>query len=210
MSEEKCNILYTIGHSNHKTDDFIRLLRTHGVTCVADVRSTPYSRYCPQFNQKSLTLALENANIKYIYLGDQLGARPIKAHCHNGDYVNLEYVARTEEFKLGLNRLIEAASKYRVALMCAEKEPLECHRCILVCRHLNEHNLRIKHILEDGSIEDHEESERRLIRMLKIEATLFEPTKTEADFIQQAYDQQAQKISHDSEASRTTHETTKY
>lgn len=212
MTEEKCNILYTIGHSNHKVDDFIHLLRQHGVTCVGDVRSTPYSRYCPQFNQESLVLALQTADIEYMYLGGRLGASPSNAHCYNGNHLNLESVAQTEEFKSGLGSLIEAASQYRLALMCAEKEPLECHRCILICRHLKGCNLCIKHILADGSLEDHEDSERRLIKMLKIEPTLFEPTKTDADFIQQAYDRQARKISHDSEseASTTTPDTVKH
>jgi len=200
MTDAKCNILYTIGHSNHRLDDFTRLLASHGVTCIVDVRSNPYSRYCPQFNQESLAVALHDADIKYIYLGDQLGARPSDAQYFDENHVNFEYVAQTEEFKLGLSRLIDAASEYRVAIMCAEKEPLECHRCILICRHLKDRNLCIKHILVDGGIEDHYDTERRLIRMLKIEATLFEPTKTIADFIEQAYDQQARNISYDSES----------
>jgi uncharacterized protein (DUF488 family) len=193
-------------------DDFTRLLASHGVTCIVDVRSNPYSRYCPQFNQESLAVALHDADIKYIYLGDQLGARPSDALCYDGNHVNFEHVAQTEEFKLGLSRLIDAASEYRVAIMCAEKEPLECHRCILICRHIKDHNLCIKHILADGSIEDHSDTERRLVRMLKIEATLFEPAKTIADFIEQAYDQQARNISYDSESevSRTTHDAVKH
>jgi uncharacterized protein (DUF488 family) len=84
--------------------------------------------------------------------------------------------------------------------MCAEKEPLECHRCILICRHLKDNNLCIKHILADGSIEDHSDTERRLVRLLRIEGSLFEPAKTIADFIEQAYDQQARNISYDSES----------
>jgi len=200
MTDAKCNILYTIGHSNHRLDDFTRLLASHGVTCIVDVRSNPYSRYCPQFNQESLAVALQTAGIQYKYLGGQLGARPSDAHCYTGNHANLEHVAQTEEFELGLSHLIDVASEYRVAIMCAEKEPLECHRCILICRHLKDHNLCIKHILADGSIEDHADTERRLVRMLKIEATLFEPAKTIADFTEQAYDQQARNIAYDSES----------
>ena len=206
MTEEKCNILYTIGHSNHKVDDFIHLLRQHGVTCVADVRSTPYSRYCPQFNQKSIAIALQTADIEYIYLGSQLGARPGNTHCYDENHVNFEHVAQTKEFKLGLQRLSEAASKYQVALMCAEKEPLECHRCILICRHLKAYNLCIKHILADGGVENHGHTERRLVKMLNIEATLFEPQQTQANLIEQAYVRQAQNLSHASNELRITHE----
>lgn len=200
MTGAKCNILYTIGHSNHKLVEFVHLLRSHGITCIVDVRSNPYSRYCPQYNQESIAVGLHDADIKYTYLGDQLGARPSDAKCHDENHVNFEYLARTEEFKLGLSRLVDAASQSRVAIMCAEKEPLECHRCILVCRHLKDHNLAIKHILADGTIEDHPDTERRLIRMLKIEPTLFEPARTIADFIEQAYDQQARNISYDLES----------
>ena len=203
MAEENRNILYTIGHSNHELADFISLLHTHGVNCVADVRSSPYSRYCTQFNRETLHSALRQAGLKYIYMGDRLGARPGNANCYDGGHVNFEYLARTEEFKLGLDRLIKTASEYRLAMMCAEKEPLHCHRCILICRHLRGRGLSIKHILADGSIEDHADTESRLVKMMKIEPTLFEPQTTQADLIEQAYDRQAGNISHDSEPQET-------
>jgi len=211
MTREKYNTLYTIGHSNHKIDDFIRLLRTYEISCIADVRSAPYSRYCPQFNQDPLALALRTADIEYMYLGDRLGARPANGHCCDGNGVDFECLAKTEEFKSGLARLIEAASQKRLAVMCAEKEPLQCHRSVLICRHLRAHTLWIKHILADGGIEDHTDAERRLVTMLKIEPNLFEQEKTQADLIEQAYDQQAAIISHDteSEVSTTTHDTIK-
>ena len=111
---------------------------------------------------------------------------------------------------MGIQNLIEAASKYQIALMCAEKDPLECHRFILICRHLRQYNLCIKHILQDGGIEEHADTERRLVKMLKIEATLFEPQQTEADFVEKAYDRQAQKISYGSDELRKTHEKVEY
>jgi len=205
------NTLYTIGHSNHKIEDFIGLLRAHEISCIADVRSAPYSRYCPQFNQDLLALALRATDIEYMYLGDRLGARLANGHCCDVNRVDFECLTKTEEFKSGLARLIESASQNRLAIMCAEKDPLECHRSILICRHLRDHTLSIKHILADGGIEDHSDAERRLIRMLKIEPNLFEQEKTQADLIEQAYDQQAAIISHDteSEVSTTTHGTVK-
>jgi len=205
MANEQPNILYTIGHSNHTIEHFVGLLKQHEVTCVVDVRSRPYSHYCIQFNRECLAAALQNAKIEYVYLGDQLGARPNDAHCYDGDCVDFEYLARTEQFTLGLNRLIDVASKHRVALMCSEKDPLECHRFILICKHLRGRDFRIKHILADGSTEDHGDSERRLIKMLKIEPTIFEPMKTQADLLEQAYEQQAQKIAHSTELLSKTH-----
>lgn len=206
MVESRCNILYTVGHSNHTVENFVALLKRYGVTCIADIRSAPYSRYCPQFNKDTLAVDLQAAGITYMFLGRELGARPEDSSCYEGGCVNFQHLAKREEFKRGLERLLAGTSKYRIALMCAEKDPLECHRSILVCRHLKEHNLCIRHILQDGSIEDHLNTERRLVKMLKIEPTLFEPSNTERDFIEQAYDHQAQKISYQSEELKKSYE----
>jgi uncharacterized protein (DUF488 family) len=197
MADEQSNILYTIGHSNHKIEDFMGLLKGYGVNCIVDVRSTPYSHYNSQFNRELLASELRSANIEYIYLGDQLGARPDDTHCYNGNCVNFEHLAKTEQFHVGLDRLTDISSKYRVALMCAEKDPIECHRFILVCRNLKNRGLDIKHILSDGGIEDNRNTELRLVKMLNIEPTLFEPVKTQAELIDQAYEQQANIISYD-------------
>jgi len=203
MVESKSNILYTIGHSNHKIEDFIALLNHYEVTCIADVRSAPYSRYCPQFNKDTLAAALQAAGIAYMFLGRELGARPDDPCCYEGGCVNFQYLAKRKEFKRGLEHLLECASKHRIALMCAEKDPLQCHRTILIARAIKRHNLHIKHILADGSIEEHIEAERRLVGMLKAEPALFESTsygllteKEETETIEQAYDQQAKKICH--------------
>jgi uncharacterized protein (DUF488 family) len=207
MANEQLNILYTIGHSNHTIGDFVSLLKRHEVTCVVDVRSRPYSHYCIQFNRESLAPALQSNSIEYVYLGDQLGARPNDAHCYDGDNINFEYLARTEPFILGLSRLINVASKHRVALMCAEKDPIECHRFILICKHLKGYNFHIRHILADGTTECHGDAERRLVKTLKVEPTIFEPIKTQADLLEQAYEQQAQKIAHSTELLSKTHHT---
>jgi uncharacterized protein (DUF488 family) len=190
MVESKSNILYTIGHSNHKIEDFIALLNHYEVTCIADVRSAPYSRYCPQFNKDALAAAFQAAGIAYMFLGRELGARPDDPCCYEGDCVNFQYLAKRKEFKRGLEHLLECASKHRIALMCAEKDPLECHRTILVSRHLKKYDLHIKHILADGNIEEHTEAERRLVGMFKMGPAFFESAET----IEQAYDQQAKKI----------------
>jgi uncharacterized protein (DUF488 family) len=89
--------------------------------------------------------------------------------------------------------------------MCAEKDPIECHRFILICRNLKNSGLHIKHILSDGSIEDNVDTERRLIKVLKIEPTLFEPAKTEDELTDQAYHQQANNIAYDSSAQEQVH-----
>ena len=209
MSEKKHNILYTIGHSNHTISHFIALLKRHKINMVVDVRSVPYSRYCSQFDKNVVSATLQEANIQYMFLGKELGARPDDPACHEGGRVDFKCIARRKEFKDGLQCLLTDIGKYYIVLMCTEKEPLECHRTILICRYLKEHKLCIKHILEDGKIEEHHDTERRLVKMLKIEPTLFEPGKMQSDLIEQAYDQQSQRISHRLEEPRRIYERAK-
>ncbi len=181
MAESGHNILYTIGHSNHTIENFIDLLKRYEIEVVADVRSAPYSRYCPQFNKDILAAGLEAAGVRYIFFGKELGARPDDSSCYENGRVNFGLIAERKEFKEGLQRLLTESSKERVAIMCAEKDPINCHRTILVCGSLKGENIQIKHILEDGGIEDHCDTERRLVKTLKIEPMLFEIRKSEAD-----------------------------
>jgi uncharacterized protein (DUF488 family) len=205
MVDAQSNIIYTIGHSNHKIEDFLNLLKMHSITCIVDVRSTPYSHYNTQFNREFLTIELRNKNIEYIYLGDQLGARPSGNACYKWNCVSFEHLAKMEQFHIELEHLADISMKYRVALMCAEKDPIECHRFILICRNLKKSGLHIKHILSDGGVEDNSDTEQRLIRVLKIEPTLFDPTRTQAELINQAYEQQANNISYDSSEQEKIH-----
>jgi uncharacterized protein (DUF488 family) len=196
MADEKPTILYTIGHSNHKIEDFLQLLKKHEINCIADIRSSPYSRYNVQFNREIISNELKKSDIEYVYLGDQLGARPSGEEFYDGNSVNFEYLSKTVQFHTGLEHVAEIASKYRVALMCAEKDPICCHRFILVCRNLKSFDFQIKHILSDGSVENNSDTEHRMVKMLKIEPTLFKPTSQD-ELIEQAYEQQASNISYD-------------
>jgi uncharacterized protein (DUF488 family) len=150
--------IFTIGHSNHSIGHFIGLLQQHGITALADVRSMPYSRRHPQFGREKLIEALRGAGIAYVFLGDQLGGKQGRSY---------KEVAATEAFRAGLERLREGAERHRVAFMCAEREPLDCHRTLLVARHLKAPGLAIRHILADGTIEEQDSVERRLIKKMK-------------------------------------------
>ncbi len=194
MAEAHARVLYTIGHSNHTTEQFVALLKSHQVSVVADVRSAPYSRYCPHFNREELAPALRSAGIRYAYFGKELGARPDDPACYENGRVSFRRVAARQAFREGLERIRAGAARHAVALMCAEKDPLECHRTILVCRHLDAAGLAIQHILEDGTLEDHRAAGRRLARKLKVERTLFEPNLTERELAERAFDQQAERI----------------
>jgi uncharacterized protein (DUF488 family) len=153
--------VFTIGHSNHPIDRFFDLLRTAAITAVADVRSIPYSRRWPQFSRPALERSLAGAGIAYVFLGAELGGKrddPALLREGRPDY---ELIAATPEFARGLARVIDGSARHRIALMCAEREPLECHRFLLVARHLAARGVPLRHILADGSIEEHAETERR-------------------------------------------------
>ena len=162
MISEK-DIVLTIGHSNHPLDVFVNLLLTHDVTAVADVRSVPYSRHNPQFNHELLEKALKTNGIEYIFLGRELGARSDDRSCYENGRIQYARLARTDLFRGGIERVISSTRDYRVALMCAEREPLECHRTLLVACVLAERGVVIEHIFPDGRLEPHEATLERLL-----------------------------------------------
>jgi uncharacterized protein (DUF488 family) len=156
-------IIYTIGHSNHPIERFLALLQQHEITAIADVRSTPYSRRNPQFNSKALAAALEARSIAYVSLGKELGARSEDPSCYEDGQVQYRRLAQTPLFNQGIERVMTGTERYRIALMCAEKEPLDCHRTLLVSRALETKGAAIIHILADGGTETHHETMLRLV-----------------------------------------------
>lgn len=159
------NPIMTVGHSNGSADAFVTLLRLHGVTAVADVRSAPYSRFSPQFNREGLERDLKAQGIKYVFLGRELGARSDDRSCYEHGTIQYAKLAATAPFQAGVDRLLKGARDQRIALMCAEKEPLDCHRAILVAPVLVHRGLAVEHILADGRCEPHETTMDRLLKM---------------------------------------------
>ncbi|MCC5804912.1 MAG: DUF488 domain-containing protein [Opitutales bacterium] len=155
-------IVFTIGHSTHSAKEFLALLRQHQIEAVADVRSSPFSRFNPQFNRENLERALKEGGIRYVFLGKQLGARTDDRSCYENGRVQYNRLAQTALFQSGLDRVQEGARRYRIALMCAEKEPLECHRTLLVARSLVKRGMPVQHIHADGHLEPHEAAMERL------------------------------------------------
>lgn len=188
------DVVYTIGHSNHPIEQFTRLLASRGITAVADVRSHPYSRLHPQFNREVLREHLHTAGLNYVFLGRELGARSEDPSCYLNGKAQYDRIARTKLFQEGLARVIQGARRYRIALMCAEKDPLTCHRAILVCRHLTAQGVRVEHILEDGQLESHDEALARLLTELGLtETDLF---RTREEVILDAYELRGQQIAY--------------
>ncbi len=191
-TEQALQPLFTIGHSNLDGLAFVALLKQHGVQSVGDVRSSPYSQYNPHFNREVLQKALNHDGIEYVFLGDELGARRAERECYENGQAVYERIALMPLFKAGLERIKSEAKKFRIALMCAEKDPLHCHRTILVCRHLKSMGLEIQHIHSDGKLESHAEAERRLLRTLKFsEDDLF---RSKFEILTEAYAAQGKKI----------------
>jgi len=155
--------LFTVGHSNQTLPQLIAQLQRQGVNAVADVRSTPFSRRLPQFNRPELEAELPNQGITYVFLGEELGARREEPEAYDGMQAAYERVAQLPAFDSGLERVLTGVSKgLTLALLCAERDPLTCHRAVLVSRHLVNRGVDVQHIHGDGHLESHAELERRM------------------------------------------------
>ena len=155
--------IFTIGHSNQTMDDFLGLLSSNGIQMVVDVRTSPYSRFSPHFSRDNLKLALKDHGIGYRFAGDYLGGRPDDPDLYkNGvvpeghaDYLNLvDYpaVAKTIRYREGIDKLLILAEDKRVAIMCSEADPQQCHRHHLIAQSLLEANAEVLHIHRDGKL----------------------------------------------------------
>jgi uncharacterized protein (DUF488 family) len=164
---EAMRTILTIGHSTHSYEEFLGLLRAAGVTAVADVRSSPFSRHQPQFNKDDLQQELRLDKIKYVFLGDELGGRPKSKTLFCEGVADYEKMAAMPEFEKGLDRISKGSNDFKIALMCSEHDPLDCHRCLLVGRALKGRGLTVSHILFNGLQKSQDEIEGELVEMLK-------------------------------------------
>lgn len=184
--------LYTVGHSNHPIERFLGLLREHGIRVLVDVRSTPFSRFNPQYNRGRLEASLREAGIRYEFAGEELGARTKDPAMLEGGRVSYAKLARSAPFERGLAKLLAEARAGRVAMMCAEREPLDCHRTILVGREAERAGAAVVHILGDGTLEENRHALERLASRLKLpQDDLFQG---EADRFEAAYEAQGSRI----------------
>jgi len=154
--------VYTIGHSSHTFETFAGLLAGHDIEVVVDTRSSPYSKYAPQFSREALQRDLAVCGVKYLFLGEELGGRP-----RGDDYYDTTgrvlYGKRTGDAKFlaGIERLERGMDQFRVALMCGEEDPAHCHRRLLIGRVLVERGHNLLHIRADGHLDDEAEVERQ-------------------------------------------------
>ena len=198
-------MIYTIGHSNHPIEHFLALLQQHSIQALADVRSNPYSRFNPQFNREKLQASLATAGdraaseeipsggIRYVFLGEELGARSKDPTVYDQEgRVSYTKLAQTPLFRQGIARLQTGMQQLRIAIMCAERNPLECHRTILVARELEKLDIPVTHILQDGTLEPNRHAMQRLATELKLaKSDLF---RSQDELIEDAYDTQGRKM----------------
>jgi uncharacterized protein (DUF488 family) len=193
-------VIYTIGHSNGTIERLIGLLQQHSITAVADVRSQPYSRFNPQFNREVLADSLNGVGLEYVFLGQELGARSDDPACYRNGRAQYSLIAKAGVFQRGIERLLSGAQRFSLAILCAEKEPLVCHRGILISRHLRDRGMVVRHILEDGSLEDHESAVERLLDMHGLRDEHLFHSREER--IALAYEKQAEDIQYAREESQ--------
>ena len=145
-------LLWTIGHSTHEVPKFVKLLEDASIEVIADVRSQPFSRFNSQFNREPLRIALRDAGIRYAFLGSELGGRPPEPDLYDAEgHVLYGRVAETSRFRGGVERLLEGAANYRVAMMCSEEAPTNCHRRLLITRVLMDQGVQVEHLRGDGT-----------------------------------------------------------
>jgi uncharacterized protein (DUF488 family) len=185
-------VIYSVGHSTHTVQDFIKLLKSRGITAIADVRSAPYSRFQPQFNREVLTKSLKESGIEYVFVGDSIGGRSSNEDDYENGRVVYGRLKKSDNFESGLERVVLGSEKYQLALMCSEKEPIECHRTLLVGQTLFERGISITHIHGDGTLEKHEDAIQRLLKIFKLdEPDLF---RSDEEIVAEALLRQEQKV----------------
>ena len=194
-------IIHTIGYSAHSVESFIAALKKFHITAIADVQSQPYSKFKPEFNRESLKNYLSNKGIEYVFLGDNIGARIKAPECYRNGQVDYELISKHPLFQEGIDRLLEGIKKFSIALMCAEKDPINCHRTILICKTLKKYQIQINHIIDADTFENHTETEHRLLKLYHLEQPdLF---MSEAQRLAEAYFRQEKKIAYVAENEAT-------
>lgn len=189
--------MYSIGHSNHELDKFQDLLHEHKITAIADVRSVPVSKFSPHYNKNELKLSLEYIRVSYVFLGKELGGRPSSYKYFSGSKADYEKMAKAPEYLNGIDRLIRGISRYNIAMMCSEHDPLDCHRCLLVSRTLLERGIDTKHILQNGGLKLQSNIEKELLELNK--KTSFDMFLSENDCLAESYRSRSMKIAYSSD-----------
>ena len=165
--------IFTIGHSNHTWEAFVALLKLHGIQVLVDIRTNPVSKYAAFANKKTLSALLAKDGVEYVYLGNSLGGMPADRSCYDAkgrpDYRAIRSMAF---FQQGLDELLSLARDSRVAIMCAEEDPSQCHRRLLVGPALEQREATLLHIRADGSTQSSDTLAGRKAYQRQLQGTL--------------------------------------
>lgn len=142
-------MIYSIGHGHKTIEEFIAEIKSFDIQYLIDVRTSPYSKWAPQFNKETIKEWLPK-DIKYTYFGDSIGGKPQNNACYDKDgYLDYQKMAEIPTFQAGLNRLVDANNQHLiVAIMCTESDPSQCHRSKLIGRELYfKYDITVLHII---------------------------------------------------------------
>jgi uncharacterized protein (DUF488 family) len=156
-------ILFTVGYAGHDRDSLLAVLRAQSITAVADIRTFKRSSYWTAFDSDAFGPWLREHGIAYVFLGDLLGGKPQDETLYPDGQLDYQMMAARPAFQTGIQRLIDGAKRYRICLMCAEKDPLDCHRTLAIAPLLQQAGFVLRHILADGTVEDQSETDARMI-----------------------------------------------
>jgi uncharacterized protein (DUF488 family) len=196
---------FTLGHSNHTMEAWLALVRQHSIDVVVDTRSSPYSKYVPQFDRELIQRSLEEAGVRYLFLGAELGGRPANpAYYDATGHVLYSRCATMQVFKAAIARLETGIEKFTVALICGEEDPAHCHRRLLIGRVLAERGHTMTHIRGDGRLESDEtvaaEAGNRWLTASPLSSR--SSTRTNGDLQHRFYPKERQPVLRHTEGSR--------
>lgn len=195
---EKDLVCYTIGHSTNSIEKFLLLLKENKINCIVDVRSSPFSKIAPQYNKDNIKKTLKINNIFYLFLGNELGARYNDINLFENGVVSFKKVSITQNFQSGIKRIVEGIKKeFKIALMCSERDPINCHRFGLISHELFKIGINVFHIFDNGIILSNEELEKKLIEIYISDfnqLSLLEEQSNNENVIEKIYEKHNKKI----------------
>lgn len=192
------NEIFTIGYSGFNIESFISILKKYKINSLIDVRSNPHSKIYTDYNKETLEKILRNNKIYYRNYYKEFGARQTDYSYYTEEYLNFNLYTKSENFQNGMKRIIQSIPLgYRFVLMCSEKDPIMCHRNIMVAREFYNNGIEINNILSDGSIVTQKKIEERLVDIYypnRDQLTLFDEQLTWQEMVENSYKKQNEKI----------------
>lgn len=186
--------VYTIGYAGFRIDDFIKILKENNISLVVDVRSAPYSQYYTDYNKENLIITLEKSHIYYRNYVSEFGARQSDPKFYPNGYLDFELFSKSEFFLLGVEKLKRSMEKdYTIALLCSEKDPIKCHRTIMVSRAFHRAGYKVLHLMSNGTSVTQEDIEERLLNIFfpdREQISMFVPTLSKQEYIDESYKKQ--------------------